>query len=50
VESYCGSEADAAVVKRKTAEEFYMWLERKVKQAKKIEAESQKMKVRGRKT
>jgi len=50
VEGYCnGNESDVAQVKKKTAEEFYMWLERKVKQAKKLEVESKKLKAKGRK-
>lgn len=45
VDHYCeGNESEAERVKTKTAEEFYFWLERKVKRAKKLEKEVEKMK------
>jgi hypothetical protein len=37
VDHYCdGNEAEAERVRTKTAEEFYMWIERKIKRAKKM--------------
>ena len=45
VDGYCdGSAAEADLVKSKTAEEFHFWLERKIKAAKRLEAELKKTK------
>jgi hypothetical protein len=38
-----------ARVKLKTAEEFYMWLDRKVKAAKRMEEQSRQVKTKGKK-
>jgi hypothetical protein len=40
---YCGGiESEVEQVKRKTDEEFYFWLDKKIKAAKKAQAEAQK--------
>lgn len=50
VEAYGnGSGESVKEIKSKTSEEFYMWLERKIKSAKKLEVESRKLKAKSKK-
>lgn len=47
IDAYCTGEAEADIVKGKTSEEFYFWLERKKKAIKKKIAELKKATKKG---
>lgn len=48
LEIYCnGVESEIEKVKRKTDEEFYFWLEKKIRAAKRAEAQAKKLNKRG---
>lgn len=47
LEIYCnGVESEIERVKRKTDEEFHFWLEKKIKAAKRMEAQAKKLKAK----
>lgn len=47
LEVYCnGIESEIDKVKRKTDEEFHFWLEKKIKSARRMEAQAKKLKTK----
>lgn len=50
IDAYCSSEAEAELVRSKTSEEFYFWMERKKKAIRKQIAELKRATKKGTQT